>query len=420
VFVAQTPENFIYDLDGNQTKDGRFNYTWDGENRLIAMTSLTNAPVASQYSNVFTYDYMGRRIQKVVSTNSGSAWVVSYTNKFIYDGWNVAAILDGTNKLLYTFAWGTDLSGTMQGAGGVGGLLSMTVCTGSNAGTYFCCYDGNGNVVALVNAANGSVACNLEYGPFGEVIRATGPMAKLNPFMFSTKFYDWETGLYYYGYRYYNPSTGRWLSRDPAQEAGCVNLYAFVFNTPLNAIDYLGLDDPGHTGSIEMFLSFWSGDTGGAGLSQNLTDEVMKNQTIVDFSDSIFKRAARSMKCASNGSVVDRMKLDDFNPNWTWILSGNWQLSMSGRADWNCGNASDWSGGQGAKGCNCCKCNIKMQLVGSISKLYTFFHHPGGNPANIITELPAIIGEGLGGAEEYTVFQKLSQTENWPAAHCDK
>jgi RHS repeat-associated protein len=43
-------------------------------------------------------------------------------------------------------------------------------------------------------------------------------MAKLNPFMFSTKFYDWETGLYYYGHRYYNPSTGRWLSRDPLEE----------------------------------------------------------------------------------------------------------------------------------------------------------------------------------------------------------
>jgi len=57
-------------------------------------------------------------------------------------------------------------------------------------------------------------------GPFGEVIRATGPMAKLNPFMFSTKFYDWETGLYYYGFRYYNPSTGRWPSRDLIGEPG--------------------------------------------------------------------------------------------------------------------------------------------------------------------------------------------------------
>jgi RHS repeat-associated protein len=220
LFVARTPENFGYDADGNQLSDGRFNYTWDAENRLISAASLAGAPAASMSSNVFAYDYMGRRIQKVVSTwnTASNAYVVSYTNKFVYDGWNVVAILDGSNNVLYTCTWGTDMSGSMQGAGGVGGLLSITVCAGSNAGTYFCCYDGNGNIVALVNAATGAVAANYEYGPFGELIRATGPMAKLNPFMFSTKFYDWESGLYYYGYRYYNPSTGRWLSRDPIEE----------------------------------------------------------------------------------------------------------------------------------------------------------------------------------------------------------
>jgi RHS repeat-associated protein len=57
-------------------------------------------------------------------------------------------------------------------------------------------------------------------GPFGEVIRATGPMAKANPFRFSTKYQDDETDLLYYGYRYYNASTGRWLSRDPIDEPG--------------------------------------------------------------------------------------------------------------------------------------------------------------------------------------------------------
>ena len=134
-------------------------------------------------------------------------------------------------------------------------------------------------------------------GPFGEVIRATGPMAKVNPFMFSTKFYDWESGLYYYGYRYYNPSTGRWPSRDPLTEPGfsllrqqasrvvsnnripdantsttscsscrksqgqsstasgqskcqgkgkCQDdLYVFVGNDPISKWDYLGLNQPG-------------------------------------------------------------------------------------------------------------------------------------------------------------------------------
>ncbi|HOC58217.1 MAG TPA: RHS repeat-associated core domain-containing protein [Verrucomicrobiota bacterium] len=62
-----------------------------------------------------------------------------------------------------------------------------------------------------------------KYGPFGEVIRATGPLAKANPFRFSTKYQDDETDLLYYGYRYYSASTGRWISRDPINELGhCV------------------------------------------------------------------------------------------------------------------------------------------------------------------------------------------------------
>jgi RHS repeat-associated protein len=78
------------------------------------------------------------------------------------------------------------------------------------------------------------------YGPFGEVIRATGPMAKANPFRFSTKFQDNETDLLYYGYRYYSASTGRWLSRDPIEEAGGENIYAFPLGDPVNQVDYLG------------------------------------------------------------------------------------------------------------------------------------------------------------------------------------
>jgi RHS repeat-associated protein len=220
VFVAKNPEKYTYDADGNLTSDGRWTNIWDGENRLINITSLATTPTASQYSLALTYDYMGRRIQKIVSTNNGSAWVVSYTNRFVYDGWNVVAILDGANNLLTTFTWGLDLSGSPQGAGGVGGLISMTVHSGPNAGTYFYCYDGNGNVVALVNAANGSLAQTYEYDPFGQITRSSGYLGNLNPFLFSTKYYDWETGLYYYGYRYYNPSTGRWPNRDPIRELG--------------------------------------------------------------------------------------------------------------------------------------------------------------------------------------------------------
>jgi len=79
------------------------------------------------------------------------------------------------------------------------------------------------------------------YGPLGELIRATGPMAKLNPFRFSTKFTDDETGLLYYGNRYCNPSTGRWLSRDPIAEVAGPNVYAAILNDFNDYIDPIGL-----------------------------------------------------------------------------------------------------------------------------------------------------------------------------------
>jgi RHS repeat-associated protein len=123
----------------------------------------------------------------------------------------------------------------------VGGLLSMTVHQGTNAGTYFYCYDGNGNVAALVSAADGTVVARYEYGPFGELLRATGLLALLNPFRFSTKFCDDESGFYYYGYRCYDPSTGRWLSRDPIGEKDSNLLFAFVKNSPVSFYDMLGL-----------------------------------------------------------------------------------------------------------------------------------------------------------------------------------
>jgi RHS repeat-associated protein len=66
-------------------------------------------------------------------------------------------------------------------------------------------------------------------------------MAKANPFRFSTKYQDDETDLLYYGYRFYNASTGRWISRDPIAEQGIVHPYLFVNNKPTSAIDKTGL-----------------------------------------------------------------------------------------------------------------------------------------------------------------------------------
>jgi RHS repeat-associated protein len=236
-FVPKTPEQFAYDVDGNLTQDGHWNYGWDAENRLIALTN--NASAAPAQVLHFEYDAKSRRIHKQVWNNGSGSGSAATDLKFLYDGWNLAAELTSANALVRTYLWGSDLSGSQQGAGGIGGLVAMSY-HGSSTTNCFVAFDGNGNLSALVNAADGNSVAEYEYGPFGEVIRATGPMAKANPFRFSTKYQDDETDLLYYGYRYYNPSTGRWLSRDPLEEQAGPSLYAMVANCPVVVVDKLG------------------------------------------------------------------------------------------------------------------------------------------------------------------------------------
>jgi len=77
---------------------------------------------------------------------------------FLYEGWNLIAEVNAqTGNLIRTYVWGLDLSGTMQGAGGIGGLLWVNLETGSQEGRYVVAYDGNGNVIGLVSASDGSV-----------------------------------------------------------------------------------------------------------------------------------------------------------------------------------------------------------------------------------------------------------------------
>ena len=240
VFVPTATESYGYDADGNQTNDGRWTFTWDAENRLVSMQALSSVPSGAKKKLDFSYDYQGRRTQKIVSTWNGSAYVAASTNRFLYDGWNLMAELNGANGVIRSYLWGSDLSGAMQGVGGVGGLLAIKP-TGTN--TLFVAYDGNGNVAGLIEATTGTATGNFEYGPFGESIRLTPIANNQSPFRFSTKYTDDESDFLYYGFRYYSPSTGRWLSRDPIEESGGKNLYGFIGNNPLKFVDYLGLKD---------------------------------------------------------------------------------------------------------------------------------------------------------------------------------
>jgi RHS repeat-associated protein len=202
----------LFDADGNLTNDGRFAYVWDAENRLIAAQALNQEPGTTNRLT-FVYDYMSRRVAK---TSDG------ISRKFLYDGWNLIAetISNQQSTITNSYVWGLDLSGSLQDAGGIGGLLCASLTKHEEPGTknlVFYFYDANGNVSDLTDA-NGNSLAHYEFDPYGNTIVAFGTQAAANPFRFSTKYTDDETWLVYYGYRFYSPMLGRWLSRDPLND----------------------------------------------------------------------------------------------------------------------------------------------------------------------------------------------------------
>jgi RHS repeat-associated protein len=218
-----------YDADGNMTatRDG-WRYVWNGENRLILASN-------SQHVVTYAYDHQGRMVAKTVN---GSA------RQYLWDGYNIVqeTIANQQSAITNAFTWGMDLSGTLQGAGGVGGLLAVTHSDSSGSEPYFPCTDGNGNICQYVDTS-GTVVAAREYNPFGRTIALTGDKKDDFTHWFSTKPLDSETGLVLYELRPYEPDLGRFLSQDPIEELGGFNLYAFVGNNPINSIDLLGLEE---------------------------------------------------------------------------------------------------------------------------------------------------------------------------------
>ena len=175
------------------------------------------------------YDAQGCRVRK---TTPGA------TTTFLYDNWNLVeeriACTNGTTSTV-RYYWGKDLSGSLQGAGGIGGLLYLK----RNGTIYMPLYDANGNVTKYLDV-NGSVVASYTYDAFGNLLSQSGALADRFAFRFSTKYYDAESSLSYFGGRFYLPSLRRWLNRDLIAEDGGVNLYAFCGNNPVCRNDVLG------------------------------------------------------------------------------------------------------------------------------------------------------------------------------------
>ena len=220
--ASSSPREISHDADGNMTNDGVFTYTYDSASRLTSVSSNGLILVTNQY------DHKGRRVRKTTPTSETT---------FLYDVWNLIyereIVGTITNETFYY--WGKDISGTLQGAVGIGGLLYLK----RNGTIYVPHYDAYGNVVRYTDTAGNIVAAYV-YGAFGNILSASGSLAnKFRP-LFSTKYLDIETGLYYYGFRFYSPPLMRWLNRDPIGEVDCPNLYCSFVNSPVFITDPLG------------------------------------------------------------------------------------------------------------------------------------------------------------------------------------
>ncbi len=224
--TASTPPltQYAYDADGNMTRwvtpSGLiFHATYDAENRL---TSLIYTSVAVRITH--TYDYAGGYF--VAEQQRYRALLLEESTRYLRSGRAVLQELDRLDAVTRSYLWGPGLTP----AGGVGGLLAV-----QSAGTnYSVVCDGVGNVTAIL-APGPQVAADYRYDPLGRLLARGGGFSQ--PYQFSTKPYNDMTGLYDFGYRFYEPVSGRWLNRDPILESGGVNLYQYSLCNPMNYVD---------------------------------------------------------------------------------------------------------------------------------------------------------------------------------------
>ena len=173
---------FQYDGNGNLTNDGRRVFEYDFENQL------TNVFVASEWRSEFQYDGFGRRrVRKEYAWNG--SWLLTNEVRYVYDGMLVVQERDANNLALVSYTRGNDLSRSLQGAGGIGGLLARTEMFNLESPHAYYHADGNGNVTALMNA-NGAIVARYHYDPYGNLLAMSGPLAEANLYRFSSK--EWH------------------------------------------------------------------------------------------------------------------------------------------------------------------------------------------------------------------------------------
>ena len=236
VTPAESPAfNPSYDADGNvtsvQTSTGTWNVEYNAENRPVRWTNAATGTVITM-----SFDSQGRRTEyKSVTNGAQNTWL-----RFLYDGYLCVQVLYSNEpyNVFKEFVWDpTEPVATRP----------LVFRYAPNSLNLFYAFDGNKNVSDVFYRMNSNgIGAHYDYAPFGTTTRthcdssASFDIVALNPFRFSSEYYDSELDLVYYNFRHYSPSLGRFLSRDPIQEQGGLNLYAFVGNNGVCYFDLLG------------------------------------------------------------------------------------------------------------------------------------------------------------------------------------
>jgi RHS repeat-associated protein len=254
---AGTARDVAYDLNGNCTSDGLRTYTWDAADRLASITQGTDV-------TVFTYDGLGRRVRQV-------------------------ELADGVTVADRTFVWvGATIAEERTNAGATTVRYfgnGMQIVSGTKAGFYTYARDHLGSIQAITDAT-GAVRAQYGYTPWGERTKLSGDVDTDEGF---TGHWHHRSGLVLTWFRAYDPTTGRWLSRDPIGERGGLNLYGYIVNNPLNDTDPLGLWPPGYDNEDDWHADMASRGHGGwyrfanrvgwsiAALADPYNDELQEN-----------------------------------------------------------------------------------------------------------------------------------------------
>ncbi len=208
-------ESLTYDANGNRTSDGKYKYTWNEHDQIVAITKQGESNAFATYK----YDENNRRIEKNVS---------GQVTRYFYDGDSINPLYetDGSGTVLRQYVYSTS-----------GARLAMK----AKGQTLYYHYNPRGDVVAMTNQDR-EVVATYEYDSWGNVVKSdTKGIAADNPFGYAGYMYDKEIGMYYLIARYYNPEHGVFLSIDPepgdADDPVTQNGYTYVDNNPVMLID---------------------------------------------------------------------------------------------------------------------------------------------------------------------------------------